>query len=169
MVSAVVSYNVVFSSYKGDFWGFLCTFFNTVSSSTPQIPLCRRMLGSSPGLLRLWHWWSDAAIARLDLISSKYVFALIANRYIYVTFNLYTHDGMRGRGGISGIFKTTDQGVTKRCVLSWLTSGALVYEPYAGAGGELRGLSQWSPNRLNMELDLQTLRMCCLNSGTELS
>jgi hypothetical protein len=32
-------------------------------------------------------------------------------------------------------------GITKRCRLSWLASGALVYEPNAGGGG-LRGLSQ---------------------------
>ncbi len=46
------------------------------------------------------------------------------------------------------------QGVTRRCRLSWLTNGAIVYEPKFGGGGELRGLSQWiqlstwSPNKL---------------------
>jgi hypothetical protein len=58
-----------YSSWKSSLWNIYFNHFYFFISKPNIIPLCRRMLGSNPGLLRRWHW-QTLYPPRLDLISS---------------------------------------------------------------------------------------------------
>ncbi len=59
-----------YNNSKRGFLIFKLILFNTASFTASQIPhvVCRSILESSPGLLRLWYWLSDNLTTRLDLI-----------------------------------------------------------------------------------------------------
>jgi hypothetical protein len=67
-----VNYNYMtagMQAYGNPFWFFLCV-YSAVLCLHPQIPLCRRMLGSNPLLLR--HWQLDILTTWLHLIHNTW-------------------------------------------------------------------------------------------------
>jgi|688.fasta_scaffold285539_1 hypothetical protein len=57
------------------------------------------MLGSNPGLFRLWHWQSDALTTRLDLIHSELDLIYFFSFFLFFLFSHGAATNIEGLGG----------------------------------------------------------------------
>ncbi len=71
-----VLHNYFSSTINGGLFGFSFNVCYSTLLHRPPLRFCRRMLGSNPGLSRLWHWQSDALSTWLDLIHNFLNFEL---------------------------------------------------------------------------------------------
>jgi hypothetical protein len=82
------------------------------------------------------------AIASEKKIFRKTVLKREKEEYNISTINMTTKPHTLMRIRMPEQLNAIEQGVTKRCRLSWLTNSVLVYETKCGGGRELLGLNQ---------------------------